>query len=461
MQTNNTDNQQSLIKTEPKEEMQFAKTFTFKRLLKFVLPSVIMMVFTSIYGVIDGVFVSNFAGEKAFAAVNLIMPALMAFATLGFMIGAGGAALVSKTLGEGDIKRACGIFSFLIYVTIIIGLIMTAVGIIFMPDLARLMKAEGETFNNCVLYGTINMAGITLFMLQNVFQSFFPVAEKPKLGLIFVVSAGITNAILDAVFLAWFRWGIAGAAAATVTGQAVGGLAPLLYFIINRKGVLCLGKPTIDFKALGKTCANGSSELMTNLSLSLVNMLYNYQLMRLVGDDGVSAYGVLMYVNFIFVSAFLGYAVGVSPIIGFNFGAGNKNELKNVFKKSMIIIAVTSAAMFAIAMALVYPMPYVFVGYNEELLELTRRGFMICSAMFLILGFNIFGSAFFTALNNGLISAILSFMRTLLFQIVCILLLPILWGENGIWAANVFAELFAVAVTAIFIICFRKKYGYL
>lgn len=461
MQKQTTDNQQHNLDNGQSEVSQFARTFTFKRLIKFVLPSVIMMVFTSIYGVIDGIFVSNFAGESAFAAVNLIMPVLMAFATLGFMIGAGGAALVSKILGEGDRKRACGIFSFLIYVTIILGLAVTAIGIIFMPDLAKLMKAEGETLEKCVLYGRINMAGITLFMLQNVFQSFFPAAEKPKLGLAFIVSAGVTNAILDAVFLAWFKWGVAGAAAATVTGQAVGGLAPVLYFAFNRKCVLCLGKPTIDFKALGKTCTNGSSELMTNLSLSLVNILYNYQLMRIVGESGVSAYGVLMYVNFIFVSVFIGYSVGMSPIVGYNLGAGNKNELKNVFKKSLIIIAVTSALMFALAMALSYPLPYVFVGYDEALFALTRRGFMICSSMFLVLGFNIFGSAFFTALNNGLISAILSFMRTLLLQIVCVLTLPLLWGVDGIWAANVFAELIAVFVTFTFIICLRKKYGYL
>ncbi|MGN0805036.1 MAG: MATE family efflux transporter [Candidatus Coproplasma sp.] len=456
----NIDNIQNNQNNEQSEASLFSKTFTFKRLLKFVLPSVIMMVFTSIYGVIDGIFVSNFAGEKAFAAVNLIMPVLMAFATLGFMIGTGGSALISKTLGEGDRKKACGIFSFLIYVTVILGLIMTAIGIIFMPNLARLMKAEGETLDNCVLYGRINMAGITLFMLQNVFQSFFPVAEKPKLGLAFVVSAGVTNAILDAVFLAWFKLGIAGAGLATVIGQAVGGLAPVFYFIIYRKGILKLGKPKLDFKALLKTCVNGSSELMTNLSLSFVSILYNYQLMRLIGESGVSAYGVLMYVNFIFVSVFIGYSVGVSPIIGFNYGAKNKGELKNVLKKSLIIIAIVSLSMFAIAMALSYPLPYIFVGYNAELFELTKRGFMICSTMFLVLGFNIFGSAFFTALNNGLISAILSFMRTLLFQVVCVLCLPLLWGVDGVWSANVFAEVSAVIVTAIMLLAFRKRYGY-
>lgn len=439
---------------------RFARAFTFKRLLKFVLPSVIMMVFTSVYGVVDGIFVSNFAGGQAFAAVNLIMPVLMAFAALGFMIGAGGAALVSKIAGEGDRKKANGIFSFLIYVTIMLGLFVTALGEIFMPDLARLMQAEGDTFDACVLYGRINMGGMTLYMLQNVFQSFFPAAEKPKLGLLFIVSAGLTNAVLDAVFIAGFGLEIAGAAAATVTGQAVGGLAPVIYFAVKRDGVLRLGKPDFDFKALGKTCANGSSELMTNLSLSLVNILYNYQLMRLVGENGVSAYGVLMYVNFIFCSAFIGYSVGVAPIISFNLGAGNSRELKNVFRKSLIIIAAASLTMFALAMALSYPLSYIFVGYDDALFALTRRGFTICSFIFLIMGFNIFGSAFFTALNNGLVSAVISFLRTLLFQILCVIVLPMLWGVDGIWAANVFAELLAIAVTAVFLITLRKKYGY-
>lgn len=449
-----TNNQQPII------DSQFTRSFTFKRLLKFVLPSIIMMVFTSVYGVVDGIFVSNFAGEQAFAAVNLIMPVLMAFATLGFMIGTGGAALVSKTLGEGNQKRANGIFSFLIYVTVALGLTVTSIGEIFMPDLAKLMKAEGEILDYCITYGRINMAGMTLFMLQNVFQSFFPVAEKPKLGLAFIVSAGVTNAALDALFLAGFGWGIVGAAAATVTGQAVGGLAPVLYFIIKRNGIVRLGKPILDFKALLKTCANGSSELMTNLSLSLVNILYNYQLMRLVGDSGVSAYGVLMYVNFIFCSAFIGYSVGMSPIIGFNYGAGNKAELKNVLKKSLVIIAVASVTMFALAMALSYPLPFIFVGYNQALLALTRRGFIICAFIFLVMGFNIFGSAFFTALNNGLISAILSFVRTLLLQVIFVIALPLLWGVDGIWAANVFAELTAILITITFILCFKKKYGY-
>lgn len=420
-----------------------------------------MMVFTSIYGVVDGIFVSNFAGKNAFAAVNLIMPVLMGFASFGFMIGAGGSALISKTLGEGDVKRARGIFSLLVYSTIILGGIMTVVGILTLRPLAILLKAEKEgILDECVLYGTVNMCGITLFMLQNVFQSFFALAEKPKLGLAVIVCAGVTNAILDAVLIAGFKLGLLGAALATVIGQSVGGLLPVFYFTFNRKGVLYLDKPLLKIKPLLKTCLNGSSEMMTQLSLSLVNIMYNYQLMRFVGQDGVSAYGVIMYVSFIFCSIFIGYSIGVTPIIGYNYGAENKAELNNVLKKSLIIIGICSAAMFSLSMALNYPLPYIFVGSDADLFALTRRGFFICAFIFAIMGFNIFGSAFFTALNNGLISALISFLRTLLFQIICVMCLPLLWGIDGVWSANVFAEIAALTVTFTLFMCHRKRYGY-
>ncbi|MCM1438460.1 MAG: MATE family efflux transporter [Roseburia sp.] len=435
--------------------------FTFKKLIKFVYPAVIMMVFTSVYGVVDGIFVSNFAGETAFAAVNLIMPVLMGFASFGFMIGSGGSALISKTLGEGDVERARGIFSMLVYATVALGAMLTVVGIFTLRPLAVLLKAEKEgILNECLLYGFVNLCGITLFMLQNVFQSFFALAGKPKSGLLVIVCAGVTNAVLDAVLIAGFKMGLLGAALATVTGQAVGGLIPIIYFSVCRKGLLYLTKPLLKIKPLLKTCLNGSSEMMTQLSLSVVNMLYNYQLMSFAGRSGVSAYGVIMYVSFIFCSIFIGYSIGVTPVIGFNYGAGNKEELNCVLKKSLIIIAVCSAAMLTLSLALNYPLPYIFVGSDKNLFAMTRRGFFICAFMFAVMGFNIFGSAFFTALNNGLISAVISFIRTLLLQIVCVLTLPLLWGLDGVWSANVFAELAALILTFTLFMCHRKKYGY-
>lgn len=444
----------------------FAEKFSYRRLIKFVYPSIIMMVFTSVYGVIDGIFVSNFAGDSAFAAVNLIMPVLMAFAALGFMVGTGGSALVSKILGEGDDKKANRTFSLLFFVTIVLGLIATLIGELAMPALARLMiRADSsggneQLYGECVLYGRINVAGMTAFMLQNFFQSFFPVAKKPKLGLAFIVSAGLTNAALDAVLIAGFKLGLTGAALATVLGQVVGGVAPIFYFLFVRGGILKLGKPELAVRPVLRTFLNGSSEMMTNLSLSLVNIIYNYQLMRLAGKGGVEAYGVLMYVGFIFCSVFIGYSIGVAPIIGFNYGAENRAELKNVLKKSLIIISVFSAIMFTLAMSLSYPLSYIFLNKDREILDMTVHAFRIFSFTFLIMGFSIFGSAFFTALNSGLISAVISFLRTLLFQVICVLVLPILFGLDGVWAANVAAEALAIIVTTTLIIVMRKKYGY-
>lgn len=435
--------------------------FTFKKLIKFVYPAVIMMVFTSIYSVVDGIFVSNFASEAAFKAVNLIMPVLMGFASVGFMLGAGGSALISKTLGEGDVKKARGIFSMLVYATAILGAVLTVVGIFALRPLAIALKAEKEgLLDECLLYGFVNMCGITLFMLQNVFQSFFALAERPKMGLLVIVCAGVTNAVLDAVLIAGFKLGLLGAALATVLGQAVGATVPIVYFTVNRKLTLYLCKPLIKIKPFIMTCLNGSSEMMTQLSLSVVNILYNYQLMNQVGSDGVAAYGVIMYVSFIFCAAFIGYSVGATPIIGFNYGADNKDELNNVLKKSLIIIAVCSAAMFGLSIAMNYPLSYIFVRKNPALFAMTRRGFYISACMFAVMGFNIFGSAFFTALNNGLISALISFLRTLLFQVICVMCLPLLWGLDGVWAANVFAELTALIVTFTLFMCHRKKYGY-
>ena len=413
-------------------QITLSQHFTIKNLIKLVYPSVIMMVFTSIYGVVDGIFVSNFVGDTAFAAVNLIMPVIMAYASFGFMIGAGGSALVSKLLGEGKEKEANSVFSLLVYTTVVLGAIITVVGIFSVRPLAILFDAEGETLEYCTKYGVVCLSGITLYMLQNVFQNFFPTAGKHKLGLLVIVIAGVTNAILDAVFLAGLHMGVEGAALASVLGQVIGGLSPILYFSIKRDGILRLGRAKIEIMPILKTFFNGSSEMLTNLSLSLVNILYNYQLMQLVGEQGVAAYGVIMYIGFIFISVFLGYSVGAAPVVGYNYGAGNREELKSVFKKSLIIISVTAISMYVLAMALNYPLCMVFVGYNEELFKLTTRGFMLYAFSYLLAGFNIYASSFFTALNNGLISAAISFLRTLLFQVVSVMTMPLLLDLTGV-----------------------------
>ncbi len=441
-------------------EIRLSDHFTFSKLIRFTLPSVIMMIFTSIYGVIDGIFVSNFVGKTPFAAINLIMPVCMIFGSLGFMLGTGGSALVSMTLGQQDKKRANELFSLIIYVSIITGVALSLLGVIFLRPIAIALGAEGEMIDYCVSYGRIFIPFSTAFILQNEFQSFLVCAEKPKFGLWITVLAGVTNIVLDALFVAAFSWGLVGAAVATVISQLVGCIIPLVYFYSNKDGILHLGKARFDRRALLKACANGSSEMMTNLSMSLVNMLYNFQLIRLAGENGVAAYGVIMYVNFIFISVFIGFSIGSAPIISYHYGANNSSELKSISKKSIIVVSVCAFLMTALALLLASPLSRIFVGYDRELYEMTVRGFMLYSLSFLIMGFNIFGSSFFTALNNGIVSAVISFARTLFFQVVAIILLPAIFKLDGIWISVVFAEMLSLFVTAAFFFKLKSKYGY-
>jgi len=440
--------------------IQLSEHFTYGKLLKFTFPSIVMMVFTSIYGVVDGVFVSNFAGSESFAAVNLIMPFLMILGAIGFMLGTGGSALVAFILGTGDGQKANRVFSLMVYVLIVLGGIFMVGGILFMEPMARLLGADEAMLPVCVQYGRIVMLGLIPFMLQNTFQSFLVTAERPHFGLYITIAAGVTNMALDALFVGVFRWGVAGAAAATVISQIVGGVIPLVYFICPNKSKLRLGKTKMDFRILGKAAANGSSEFMTNVSMSLVNMLYNWQLMRLIGAQGVAVFGIIMYVSFIFAAIFIGYSMGSAPVIGFHYGAGNKEELKGLFRKSLWILLVFSVVLTGLAMVLAKPLAMIFVAYDAELLELTKRALTIYSLAFLMIGFNIFASSFFTALNDGLTSALISFGRTLMFQVTSVLLLPLIFDVDGIWAAVILAEGLALILSAVCVIRNRKKYGY-
>lgn len=440
--------------------IQLSEHFTVSKLLKFVAPSIIMMIFTSIYGVVDGFFVSNFVGKTQFAAVNLIMPFIMAVVTVGFMLGTGGSALVAKTLGEGDESKAKKYFSMIVYTALIGGIILSVISFFLVRPIAVLFGAEGELLEYSVLYAHILVFSLPMFMLQNVFQVFFVTAEKPHLGLYVIISAGVTNMILDFLFIAVFHFGLAGAAVATAIGETVGGLVPMIYFARPNSSRLKLVRTKPEWKALGQACFNGSSELMTNLSASVVNMLYNFQLMKFAGQDGIAAYGVIMYVNFIFIAIFIGFSIGSSPIIGYHYGAENNDELKSLLKKSLMIIATISLALTVFAELLSSPLAKIFVSYDENLFAMTRDGYRLYTLSYLICGFNIWGSAFFTALNNGFMSATISFLRILVFQIICLLLLPAIFDVNGIWISIVVAEFLAVSVTATLIIKNRKKYQY-
>ena len=441
-------------------QIQLSEHFTYKKLLRFVLPSIVMMIFTSIYGVVDGLFVSNYVGKTAFAAVNLIMPFLMAISALGFMIGTGGSAIVAKTLGEGKKKQANEYFSMLVYLTLIGGIVLSALGILFSPLIARGLGADGALLTNCVLYARITLLSMPAFMLQNVFQSFFVTAEKPKLGLGVIVIAGVTNMVLDFLLVGVFQIGLAGAAFATVTSECIGGLFPILYFARKNSSLLKLGRTHFNGKIFLCACGNGSSELMTNLSSSIVNSLYNIQLMNLAGENGVAAFGTIMYVNFIFIAIFLGYSIGSAPLVSYHYGADNHDELKNLFGKSLRLIGIWGLMLFILAQLIARPLAAIFVGYDVDLFSMTQNGFRIYCIAYLINGFNIYGSSFFTALNNGLISAAISFLRTLVFQLAAVLLLPLLLGINGIWSAVAVAELLTLGLTVTFFVRNRKNYHY-
>lgn len=440
--------------------IQLSDHFNYKRLLRFTFPSIIMLIFTSVYGVVDGFFVSNYVGKTAFTAVNFIMPALMALSSVGLMFGTGGGALIALTLGKGDKEKANSLFSMLIVVSAVFGIVLAILGLAFLRPAMAFLGARGALLEDCVAYGRAILPAIPAAILQYEFQCLFATAGKPQLGLYITLAAGLTNAVLDALFVAVLPWGLFGAAAATAIGQVVGGILPLLYFSRPNTSLLRLTRAHFDGSALVRICANGSSELMSNISSSLIGMLYNVQLLRYAGEDGVAAYGVLMYVNFIFLASYIGFSVGAAPVIGYHYGAGSFAELKSLLKKSLTVVSSFAVFMFASSLVLARPLSLMFASYDEGLLAMTLHAFSIYAFSFLFAGFAIFGSGFFTALNDGLTSALISSLRTLVFQVAAVLLLPLIWGLDGIWVSMVVAEFLAVLVSAAFLVGKRKKYHY-
>ena len=435
--------------------------FSLRRLLRYALPSIAMMIFSSIYGIVDGFFVSNYVGKMAFTAVNLIYPFLIILGSIGFMFGTGGAALISKTMGEKNIKKAKETFSLIIFTSVVLGIILSILGIIFLPQIASLLGAKDEVLTDCILYGKIILISLPFYILQYEFQCLFSTAGKPKFGLIVTVISGMSNIIFDYLLVVVFSLGLFGAAIATMISQVVGGVIPLIYFFGKNKSLLHFVKFKFDIKSLLKVCSNGSSEFLSNVSSSLISILYNLQLLKYAGENGVAAYGVLMYVSMIFQAIFIGYSIGVSPIVGYHYGAKNTSELKNVFTKSMIVIFITAIIMFICGELLSEPISRIFVNYDDELLQITKNAFRIFSFSFLLSGMSIYGSSFFTSLNNGLISALISFLRTVVFQASAVMILPIFLKLNGIWLSIVVAELMSFIITFTFLIMKRKKYQYI
>ena len=443
-------------------KIQLSDHFTYGKLIRFTIPSIAMMIFTSIYGVVDGFFVSNFAGKTPFSAVNLIMPFLMILATVGFMFGTGGTAIVAKTFGEGDKEKANEYFSLFIYVAFALGIVFAILGIAFIRPISALLGAEGELLEDCIVYARVILIALPFYVLQLLFQSFFPAAEKPQLGLAVTVLSGVTNMVLDAVLVILLpqEYKLVGAAIATAMSQFVGGVIPLIYFFRKNSSILRLGKTKFDGRAILKACTNGSSEFMSNVSMSVVGMLYNIQLLKYAGENGVAAYGVMMYVSMIFSAAFIGYSIGVAPVISYHNGVQNYKESKGLFRQSLIIIGIFGISMVLAAEITALPLSKIFVGYDAELLSLTVSGYRIFAVSFIFMGFAIFSSGFFTALNDGLTSALISFLRTLVFQTAAVMLLPLLWGIDGVWISIVVAEAMAVVISAVFLAIRQKDYHY-
>ena len=440
--------------------IRLSDRFSYGRLVRFALPSIAMMIFISVYSMVDGLFVSNFTGKEALAAVNLVYPLAMALGSIGFMFGTGGAALVAKTMGEGDEVRANRLFTFIALAAAALSVVLCAVGAFALEPLLGFLGADGQLLDLSLLYGRVLLAALPFSVLQNMFQSFFIAAEKPYVGLAVTVAAGLANIVLDYLFIAVLGWGIAGAAVATMIGQVLGAAVSVAYFARSRTSRLRFARPVHDLRALGKACVNGSSELMTEVAASVVSTLYNFQLLMLLGADGVAAYGVIMYVNFVFTAVFFGFAMGTGPVVSYHYGAQNKDELKSLFRKSLVLVGGAGVAMFAASQLFGGALVGVFVGYDPDLVALTLHGFRIYSVSFLMAGFNIYGSAFFTALNNGKVSALVSFMRTLVFETSTVMLLPLVWGVDGVWSAIIVAEACALVLTVGFLVYLRKPYGY-
>ncbi|WP_302962100.1 MATE family efflux transporter [uncultured Adlercreutzia sp.] len=440
--------------------VDMSKHFSTSALIKFTLPTIAMMIFTSCYTIVDGFFVSNFAGKTALAAVNLIFPAVMILASVGMMVGTGGSALVAKTLGEGDRPRARRHFSLLVIFAFAVGSVLAVGGWFFMEPTSHLLGATGPMAAQATLYGRMMMISMPFFILQYAFQSFFVTAGKPNYGFYVIVAAGVANILLDLLFVGVFGWGLVGAALATNIGELIGGGVPLVYFARKRSTHLYFVRPHLRWPVIGKACLNGSSEMVTNIAMSLVGILFNWQLLRFIGEDGVAAYGVIMYTAMIFSAVFMGYSIGSSPLMSFQFGAQNHTEMRSLLWKSLGLIAVASVVMFLLGQWLAGPLAAIFVSYDAALLELTTTAYKLYALCYLFMGFAIYASAFFTALNNGLVSATISFLRTLVFQVAAVIALPLVFGIDGIWLAVTVGDALTCLVAALFMIALSGRYGY-
>lgn len=438
--------------------IELAGHYGYRRIVGSVLPSIGMVLITSIYSIVDGFFVANFAGKTGFAAINLTFPAIMMIGSLGLMIGTGGAALVAKIKGEGYPQKANRVFSMLVQFGVALGVVLGVALAIAAPAVARWLGADEPMMEDCILYIRLNMIGMPGFVLQCAFQSFYMAAEKPQLGTLMSAVAGVTNIVLDAVLVWALGMGVTGAAIATAAGCTIGGLFPVYYFASrHNKGSLRIVPTRIIWPYIGKACTNGLSEYVGSIAMNIVTICYNLQLMHYIGEDGVSAYGVVMYIAFIFAAVFIGYNIGITPVIGYHYGARDISEQRSLFHKTIIIISILGILMTITAELFAGQLAHIFVGHDTELTELTIHGMRLNLLAFLICGINMFVSALFTGLNNGYVSATASFARTLVFEMICVWLLPSIWGIDGIWVAWPIAEVLALLLCTLLVIRFAPQ----
>lgn len=444
------------------ERIKLSDHFTYIRLLRFTMPTILMLLSASLYGVVDGLFIANCAGKTAFAAVNLIWPFPMLLGAIGYMFGAGGCALVSKTMGEGYYERARSYFTMLTITAVACGFLFASIGIFFIDDIANMLGAKsGMIHVNCVVYGRYIMAAMPLFILQCMFQPYMIAAEKPKWGLAIIFVAGCVNVLLDYYFLYNKNMGVAGAGLATMISQAVGAVLPMFLFVGKKHSKLYfVSKIKIEPLVLAKTCANGASEFIVNASMPFVNLLYVYALWKVAGEDGVGAYGVIMYVNIVFFSFYNGLAMGSSPIISFHYGAHQMYEVRNVKRIVFCLLSISGLLLFVVA-ELTSPMIAGLFSKGDEVFgDIIERSFSLYALSFLFAPYNIYASAFFTALNNGKVSAAISFSRILFFQVGALLTLPIWFGIDGFWMALPIAEVLCLGLSIFLYLKFKPLYNY-
>ena len=419
-----------------------------------------MMLFTSMYGVVDGLYLSHFSGKEAFAAITLIIPLPLLIGAWAYMIGAGGSAVIAKAIASDRQKDANEYFSFLVLISVLGSILLAGIGEIFLEPCAKLLGANDEMLPFCMTYGRILIAAVPLYVLQNVFQSFLTVAEHPKIGLAINLVSAFLNMALNFVFIRITNEVVTAVALATVVSQFVGGITPFVFFVRSKSTTLRFGRPHMPMSLLGPVFANGVSEFVSEIFHPLASVMYNYKLMELTGLNGVAAYGVLMNVGFLFGSVFLGFAVGSAPLFTYKYEREDHDELHSLFIKSTISVVLMGFLLYGVACMIEGPFAAEFFGGDELLITMTEEAFALHSLSYMVMGLAVFASAFFTAIHDSRVSFLISFLRTLLFEVLAILLLPMLFDLNGVWAASLTSEVLTLLVTVGLLISKKEKYQY-